>query len=190
MPIPRPWQGTADPTPRWRRVSWLVLIAYRVLKPFLGQERSIVLLQGILSRQFKKDMRVYLLHRFGITQDAPEDAFDRIAENFQRRGEQLFGPGFTYVQAVQDTTRSFTHISKCLFNDFFRVHGAPELTSVFCTLDSVWIQQLHQPQYKVRFERPTTLALGDDACRFQFSRAPVSMGGAAQQGAAADEPQP
>ena len=186
MAILRPWQGTRNPTPRWRRASWLVLIAYRVLRPFLGQERAIVLLQGVLSRQFKKDMHVYLVHRFGITQDAPDDAFDRIAQNYKPRGEQLFGPGFAYVQAVQDTTRSFTHINKCLFNDFFRAHGAPELTSVFCTLDSVWIEELHQPQYKVRFERPTTLARGDDACRFQFSRAPVSTGGAAQQNSGAD----
>ena len=63
-----------------------------------------------------------------------------------------------------------TRINKCLFNDFFRQHGAPELTSIFCALDSMWIDELHQPKYGVRFERPTTLAGGDDACRFQFSR--------------------
>ena len=28
----------------------------------------------------------------------------------------------------------------------------------------------HKPCYGVRFARPTTLAAGDDACRFQFSK--------------------
>jgi hypothetical protein len=170
MAIFKPWQGTGDPTLRWRRASWIVLIAYRALKPFLGQKRVIAILQDVLSRKFKKNMHEYLEHRFGITQDAPEDAFDHIAQNYKLRGEQLFGPDFVYVQAVQESNQSFTHINKCLFNDFFRAHGAPELTTIFCILDSVWIDELHKPSYKIRFERPTTLARGDDACRFQFSK--------------------
>jgi hypothetical protein len=44
---------------------------------------------------------------------------------------------------------------------------------IFCALDSVWIDELHQPRYGTRFARPTTLAKGDDACRFQFSRSPA-----------------
>jgi hypothetical protein len=165
-----------------------VLIAYRALKPFLGQKRAIAILQVVLSRKFKKHMHVYLEHRFGITQDAPEDAFDRIAQNYKLCGEQLFGPGFAYVQAVQDSTRSFTHINKCLFNDFFRAHGAPELTSIFCTLDSVWIDELHRPPYRVRFERPTTLARGNDACRFEFSRVNAAQRGVSRDASGAKSP--
>ena len=166
----RPWEGRGDATPRWRRISWIILIAYRTLKPLLGSERSIALIHRRLEQRFKKDLPGYVAHRFGITPDAPQSAFDRIAENYLPLGQQLFGSGFNYVQAVQDTDRSFTHINKCFFNDFFRQHGAPELTSIFCALDSLWIGELHQPKYRVRFERPTTLARGDDACRFQFTR--------------------
>jgi len=164
------WQGRGDATVRWRRISWVILIVYRLLKIFFGQDRSVAIVHSRLERRFKNDMPSYIAHRFGITPDAPQSAFDRIAENYVPLGQKLFGSGFSYVPAVHDNDRSFTHINKCLFNDFFRQHGAPELTSIFCALDSIWIDELHQPKYGVRFERPTTLAGGDDACRFQFSR--------------------
>lgn len=171
MAILKPWQGTGDPTPRWRRLSWAVLIVYRALRPFAGQNRALGLIQSLLSQQFRRHTAAYLEDRFGITQDAPGEAFARIAENYQPRGQRLFGSGFIYEQAVQTPERSDTHIRSCLFNDFFRAHGAPELTPVFCALDSIWVEELHKPRYGVRFERPTTLAAGGDACRFEFSRA-------------------
>jgi hypothetical protein len=79
-------------------------------------------------------------------------------------------------------------LNKCLFNDFFRAHGAPELTSIVCTLDSIWIEELHRPPYKVRFERPTTLARGDDACRFQFSRTTAAQQGVSRDASGAARP--
>ncbi|MDX1377012.1 MAG: L-2-amino-thiazoline-4-carboxylic acid hydrolase [Burkholderiales bacterium] len=172
MAVLKPWQGKGDPTPRWRRLSWAVLIAYRVMRPIIGENAALGAIRRVLSGQFRRHRHAYLEDRFGITQDAPGEAFARIAANYQPRGERLFGSGFIYVQAVQEPARSHTHIRRCLFNDFFRAHGAPELTRVFCALDSIWVDELHQPRYGVRFERPTTLAAGGDACRFEFSRAP------------------
>ncbi|HSW13568.1 MAG TPA: L-2-amino-thiazoline-4-carboxylic acid hydrolase [Solimonas sp.] len=165
------WQGKGDPSRRWLVFSWAVLLAYRALKPFLGQQKAILLLQAVLSGRFRKQTQTYMDTRFGISQERPEEAFERISQNYKTRGESVFGSRFTYVQAVQDQRRSHTHITGCLFNDFFRAHGAPEVTRLFCALDTVWVEELHQPRYKARFERPTTLAAGDDACRFQFSRA-------------------
>jgi hypothetical protein len=164
------WQAKGDPSRRWLAFSWAVLFAYRALRPFVGQQKAIAILQTALSRRFRKQTQGYMDARFGISQERPEEAFDRISQNYKARGELLFGSRFTYVQAVQDKHRSHTHITKCLFNDFFRAHGAPEVTSLFCALDSVWADELNQPHYKAHFERPTTLAAGDDACRFQFSR--------------------
>ena len=143
MAILKPWQGTGDPTPRWRRLAWAVLIVYRALRPIVGDTRARGAIQSVLSRQFRRHTQAYLEDRFGITQDTPAEAFARIdikvheaicsliAENYQPRGERLFGSGFVYVQAVQTPERSDTHIRRCLFNDFFRAHGAPELTRVF-----------------------------------------------------------
>jgi L-2-amino-thiazoline-4-carboxylic acid hydrolase len=165
-----PWQGKGEVTRRWVILCWLVLFAYRVLRPLVGQGRAISFLRGVLSRPFKRRITEYMAERFGISQDAPEDAFDCVSQNFKLRGEQLYGPGWTYIQAVQDHRQSHIHITRCLFNDFYRAHDAPELTALFCTLDGVWIEEIHQERYKTRFERPTTLANGDDACRFRFSR--------------------
>jgi L-2-amino-thiazoline-4-carboxylic acid hydrolase len=164
-----PWHGNV--MRRWLALSRLVLVAYRVLRPLIGQDRAISLLRAVLSRPFRRRIADYMAARFGISQDAPETAFDCISQNFKARGEQLYGPGWTYVQAVQDHRQSHVYVTRCLFNDFYRAHGAPELTALFCALDGVWIEELHRARYKTRFERPTTLANGDDACRFQFSRA-------------------
>jgi hypothetical protein len=112
----------------------------------------------------------YMADRFGISQDAPGESFDRICQNFVARGEKLYGPRWTYVLAAQDQHRCDIHVTKCLFNDVCRAQGAPELAPLFCALDAVWIEELHKARYAAHFERPTTLAAGNDVCRFQFSR--------------------
>lgn len=165
-----PWQADGDPSRRWMAVAWIVLLAYRALRLLVGSERAIAAIRDVLSRQFRRHKATYMEERFGIDPSRPGDAFDRIARNYQRRGIELFGPRFTYIQVVQTPGESHTHITKCFFNDFFRQHRAPEAVKIFCALDAVWIDELHDPRYATRFERPTTLASGGDACRFQFSR--------------------
>ena len=56
------------------------------------------------------------------------------------------------------------------FAEFFHRNGAPEVTATLCALDDIWAEELRKPGYGVHFERPTTLAKGDDACRFQFTK--------------------
>ena len=114
--------------------------------------------------------RITLADRFGISEDVPEEAFTQIAANFKKRGEEQYGKGWTYVQDVQDERHSFINIEKCFFNDFFCANGVPEMTLICCTTDSLWIDELEQPRYGIRFDRPTTLAQGDDMCRFQFTK--------------------
>ncbi len=159
-----------DPTWRWLAFLWLALISYHALKAFVGGTKAISNLQAAFSYLFKRQLRGYMTSRFGISQNAPEEAFDRISQNFMTRGEKLYGSRWTYVQSVQDHDQFQVHVTKCLFNDFCRAHGVPELTALFCALDGVWIEELHKGRYKTHFERPTTLAAGDDVCRFQFSR--------------------
>lgn len=156
---------------RWLTMCALVLASYRTLLPFVGERRAAVsILQAAMTEPFKSVIQAYIADRFGISQDAPEEAFERVAENFTSRGEERFGQAFTYLTEVRDDRRSFTNVTQCFFNDFFRVNGAPELTPIFCAVDDVWTEELDDPRYGVRFARPTTLAAGDDACRFQFSR--------------------
>lgn len=156
---------------RWIPFCALLLAAYRALAAATGdRETALAALTEAARRPFTRQIAAYLETRFGVTQDAPEEAFDRIAAAFKPRGEERFGATFTYVQAVQERDRSHIHITRCLFNDFFAANAAAEVTSVLCALDMIWADEVAQPRYGVRFGRPTTLAAGDDACRFEFAR--------------------
>jgi len=123
-----------------------------------------------LTRPFQEQITSYIEARFGIVQDAPEEAFSNISRNFKSRGEVSFGRSFRYADEVWDDRRVFVNIERCLFHEFFRRNGALEVTPILCALDNVWADELSKARYGVRFERPTTLARGDDACRFQFTK--------------------
>jgi hypothetical protein len=159
------------PSERWVTFCSLLLAAYRTLMVLTGDRlRVISVIEEAIARPLMLHMDVYLEDRFGIPPDAPKEAFDRIAANFRTRGEERFGATFTYVQEAQDQDRTHITITKCFFNDFLVENGAPELIPVLCALDMVWAGEIEHPRYGVHFERPTTLAAGEDACRFQFSR--------------------
>ncbi|MDJ0706103.1 MAG: hypothetical protein QNJ46_22760 [Leptolyngbyaceae cyanobacterium MO_188.B28] len=55
---------------------------------------------------------ITLAERFRISENAPEEAFARIAENCKRLGEEQYGKGWTYVQDEQDEMHSFINIAK------------------------------------------------------------------------------
>lgn len=159
------------PSEGWVMLCAHFLAAYRMLRGIADDDAQAVAILAEAARlPFAQQIPAYLASRFGITQDAPEEAFDRVAHNFKIRGEMRFGATFNYMQAVQDPDRSHIHITRCFFADFFVANGAPAVTPVLCALDMVWAEELAHPRYGVRFERPTTLAAGDDACRFQFTR--------------------
>jgi hypothetical protein len=158
------------PGEQWLRTSSVILAAYQHLSPVVGGPRLLTIFLDALAKSFREQITGYLESRFGISEDAPREAFHRISENFQKRGEQRFGSAFRYTSDVQDATRNFVNIERCFFNAFFRANGATEVTPLFCALDKVWAEALEQPRYGVRFERPTTLARGDDVCRFQFHK--------------------
>ena len=151
----------------------LVLATYRILLPLVeSREAAIDNIRYAFAARAKGSVRLglYMFLRMGISPLAPGKAFDQISKSFRRRGERAMGGSFIYVQDVQDGERSFVNIRRCFFNDFFRAEGAPELTGIFCSMDDLWAEELKKKKYGVRFERPTTLALGGDMCRFQFTK--------------------
>jgi hypothetical protein len=160
-----------DPSRQWLLLSSVILAAYQELRLLVDDAQAVLsILRDAVTVPFAEHLTAYIADRFGISQDAPEEAFTRIAENFKARGEERFGQAYTYVQEVQDEGRSFVNIQKCFFNDFFRANGMPELTLIFCAMDNLWAEELEKPCYGIRFEHPTTLAQGGDMCRFQFSK--------------------
>ena len=156
---------------RWIGLSSMLLATYRSLRSSLGDEkRALTILREALTDPLREQIIPYIETRFGIFQDAPDEAFSRVTQNFKSRGEASFGRSFRYVDDVRDDRRAFVNIERCLFNEFFRRNGAPEVTPILCALDNVWADELSKSRYGVRFQRPTTLARGDDACRFQFTK--------------------
>ncbi len=115
-----------------------------------------------------ENAEAYSLARLGVSRAEPEQAFQRVSENFLSRGQERFGAHFTYERDVSDAARSFVSITRCLYNDVLRRVCCPEVIPVFCAMDAIWAADVTHPRYKLRFERPTTLAAGDDKCRFQF----------------------
>jgi hypothetical protein len=169
-------RGIDHPSREWLLLSSIILAAYQELRSLVGNAQAVLsILRNAMTVPFAEHLAAYIADRFGISRDAPEEAFTRIAENFKARGEERFGQAYTYVQEVQDDGRSFINIQKCFFNDFFRANGMPEVTSIFCAMDNLWAEELEKPCYGVRFERPTTLAQGGDMCRFQFSKRSVKQ---------------
>jgi hypothetical protein len=161
-----------EPSAHHLTLTSLMLASYRVLLPILSEGDEIfALLRTVLAEPLQQDMPAYLTRRFGIDPHRPEAAFAAVATHFKARGEQLFGQAFVYEQDVHTVQASFVNIRRCFFNDFFTANGAPELTPLFCYMDTLWAATLHQGSYNVAFNRPTTLAAGGDRCRFQFTKA-------------------
>jgi hypothetical protein len=149
----------------------LLLAAYHELRDQLGEGQTAAdLLRETMTDLFRPRIRDYIRQRFDVDADRPGEAFQRVAANFLERGKSGFGAGFAYEQEVQTERLSFVNVTNCLFLDFLRANGAPELTPVLCALDTVWADELNDGPYNLSFARPTLMSAGDDKCRFQFTR--------------------
>ncbi|MDP6709193.1 MAG: L-2-amino-thiazoline-4-carboxylic acid hydrolase [Alphaproteobacteria bacterium] len=148
-----------------------ILAGYRALMPRLSESKTAIeVLRDAVLTPRRATVEAWLGERMGVTPEAPEAAFAATSDNFKARGDRVFGETYVYEQAVKDESRNFVNVTRCFFNDFFRRSGTPELTQLCCALDMLWADALNDGAYDVSFERPTTLAQGDDCCRFQFSR--------------------
>ena len=162
------WRAIDQQSTMFLKMSSLVLAVYRTLSPLFTDNKELLdNLQSILKTIFfAEGLEAYLLKRFGISPGSPEEAWNQVCVNFKKRGEEQFGNAWTYEQGIKDHKRCFVNVRKCGFADFFLDNGAPEVLNLLCVLDYVWADALED--FGIRFERPTTLAEGSDACRFQF----------------------
>jgi hypothetical protein len=168
------WRAIDKQSAVFLKISSLALAVYRTLSPlFTDKQELLDTLQSTLKAVFfPEGTEAYLLKRFGISPDSPQRAWNQVCANFKKYGEEQFGNAWTYEQGVKDHKRCFVNIRKCGFADFFLGNGASEVLHLLCVLDYVWADALEE--YRIRFERPTTLAEGSDACRFQFFRLEIA----------------
>lgn len=162
------WRVQDEPGAIYLKMACSILAMYRMLLPLFGDKEELldILKTVIDTAAFKEGMEAFFLNHFGISPDAPEEAWGQICANFVKRGQERYGRAWTYEQGIRDQKRCFINIRKCGFADFFLENGAREVLFLLCATDYVWGDALEK--YKIRFERPTTLSEGSDACRFQL----------------------
>ncbi len=57
------------------------------------------------------------------------------------------------------------HFNSCFYHKTLTAYGVPELTPLYCNVDSITFSGLPN---SIRFERSKTIAQGDKVCDFQF----------------------
>jgi len=117
------------------------------------------------------DIEAYLTKRFGITQDAPDRAYEQCRINFKKFGDEQLGRSYVYEQESSGDTESCVNVTKCFFYDFLSANGALELLlPVSCMQDEMWMKELDKPKYKMSFSRSSMLPEGSDACRYKITK--------------------
>lgn len=95
-----------------------------------------------------------------------KDPFEVVRKYSVEKPQEIYGPSFEFENAeIEGGFVSIVNV--CGFRSFLARHGADELIDVFCEWDRIWIDALPN---SIAFDRPTTLAQGGKACRFEFRR--------------------
>jgi hypothetical protein len=163
------WRAKDQLAAIYLKLSCTLLAMYRVLLPHFedGQELHRQIKAVIDAINFQGGMDAYLLDHFGISSDAPDEAWDQICKNYVKKGKERYGSHWVVAeQGIRDQRRCFFNYYTCGFADFFLDNNAREVLYLICATDYTWGDALEK--YGIRFERPTTLSEGADACRFQL----------------------
>ncbi len=165
------WRAGDLPGALYVKISCCLLAVYRTLLPHFQESRALLdHMKAVIDLvNFQGGMDAFLLDHYGISKDAPDEAWNQICANFIPRGRERFGSGWVVEQGIRDEKRCFFHFRRCGFADFFLENNAREVLYLLCATDYAWGDALEE-KYGIRFERPTTLAEGADACRFQLFR--------------------
>lgn len=152
------------------KVACTVLAAHRTLLPHFEEEQTLLShMKAVIDFvNFQGGLDAFLLDHFGVSPEAPGDAWNQICRNFIPKGRERYGSGWVVEQGIRDDRRCFFNFRKCGLADFFLDNDAREVLYLFCSTDYVWGDALEK--YGIRFERPTTLSEGADVCRFQLFR--------------------
>ena len=98
------------------------------------------------------------------------DRFNSLTAYTEHKVPPQYGPAFTFETVDASDDRFVQAVKTCFYKDYFRAAGAPHLTAAFCAFNTVWINEIDPARDGIEFRRPTTLAAGDTACRFEFSQ--------------------
>ena len=103
--------------------------------------------------------------------DKAKDKFRYIVKSSKQQEEKFFGTTFVFSRPCDTSALYHLRVHKCLYNDFFREMGFPELMIIACEWDIVsWTKGIDEKRHKVAFTRPATLGLDSKECEFIFKK--------------------
>ena len=146
-----------------RRYTSAILAAYQVLPggPALVE---------LLTRAFVEPMGAAVTAGTRAMLDAAGDPFAAMVAVARAREVADFGAEFGFEHPADDGERFFADMRRCGYHEYFRRHGAAELTPVLCAFDANWIGAIDPERHGFTFSRETTIGLGGSACPFHFAR--------------------
>lgn len=154
---------------KYLSMTSLVLASFEVLEPYFGDsDKRTEVIKDAMCQILIPRVKQYVKDRFDVDPLAPGEAFSKVSENFIKRGRQFLGDSFDYGEEPRGEGERVFTVSRCFFYNFFKRHNLPELTGVFCALDTIWASEFNEGKYDIEFDRPTVLSKGDDICRFHF----------------------
>ncbi len=96
------------------------------------------------------------------------DPWASIVEDIKAGNKQYYDNEYFDLKVVFDSEKVFGFdLRRCLYCDFFREWGHPELAPVLCKYDNLFAEAMEK---WVSFERTSTIADGADLCDFRFHR--------------------
>lgn len=105
--------------------------------------------------------------------DKAKDKFASIVKSSKQQEVDFFGKTFDFYRPL-DTDRVYQlRVRSCLYLDFFRENGLPELMAIACRWDMIsWSKGIDPTRHGIVFSRPKTLGLDGVDCEFDFERSP------------------
>jgi hypothetical protein len=152
-------------------ISWCAVIQ-AVYEAYLGkgqiEEAAIEATKAVIFENLNAAM---LAKRVERTLDRSRDPFATMTRLSKDQEKRFFGDGFRFDRIADDESSYRVEVRRCLYCDYFRENGLPELMRVACAWDlASWSLGVAPERHRMRFERPITLGLDGEDCDFRFYR--------------------
>ncbi|RHX88713.1 L-2-amino-thiazoline-4-carboxylic acid hydrolase [Leptospira stimsonii] len=103
--------------------------------------------------------------------DKSKDPFNFIVTASKQQETNFFGNTFRFSRIKDGFDSYHVHVNECMYNEFFKENAYPELMTIACKWDMIsWSRGIKQEKHKIFFERPVTLGLNGEDCKFKFER--------------------
>lgn len=144
-----------------------ILASDRVLQRY-GDSRDEIL--TMIEKSFSQFDRQAQKESIRESLENADDPMETMVENSERKMQESYGDIFE-IEPEGDGEQFYSStVRQCGYHEFFESYGVPELTQVMCAWDRNWADEIDPEEHGIEFKRPTTIAAGDDACRFEFHR--------------------